>query len=69
MDKKKSFEFEEIFEQNKRRIHYHIHKLNIRDPHREYFQEGLCALWNACEIINQIKAQWLHTSTSRFVNV
>jgi len=39
--------FEEIFEQNKRRIHYHIHKLNIRDPHQEFYQEGLCALWNA----------------------
>lgn len=43
------YSFEEIFEQNKRRIHYHIHKLNIRDPHQDFFQEGLVALWNAYE--------------------
>ncbi|WP_099159193.1 RNA polymerase sigma factor [Virgibacillus ndiopensis] len=41
--------FDEIFEQNKRRIHYQIHKLNIKDPQGEYFQEGLCAMWNAYE--------------------
>lgn len=41
--------FEDIFEQNKRRIHYHIHRLRIRDTHDEFFQEGLCALWNAYE--------------------
>ncbi|MUV37106.1 DNA-directed RNA polymerase [Lentibacillus sp. JNUCC-1] len=46
---KQSFTFEEVFKQNERRIHYHIHRLNIRDPHQEYFQEGLCALWNAYE--------------------
>lgn len=49
MDNHEKISFEEIFEQNKRRIHYHIHKLNIRDPHKEYFQEGLCAMWNAYE--------------------
>lgn len=41
--------FEEIFKQNERRIHYHIHRLNLRDPHQEYFQEGLVALWKAYE--------------------
>jgi len=41
--------FEEIFEQNKRRIHYQLHKLNIRDPHQEFFQEGLVAMWRAYE--------------------
>ncbi|ASK64343.1 hypothetical protein CFK37_09040 [Virgibacillus phasianinus] len=39
--------FEEVYEQNKRRIHYHIHKLHIHDPHQEFYQEGLCAMWNA----------------------
>ncbi|MEC5425299.1 sigma-70 family RNA polymerase sigma factor [Virgibacillus sp. C22-A2] len=39
--------FEDFYQQNKRRIHYQIHKLNIHDPHKEYFQEGLCAMWNA----------------------
>ncbi|HLR08764.1 MAG TPA: sigma-70 family RNA polymerase sigma factor [Bacillota bacterium] len=46
MDKNK-VTFEEIFRQNERRIHYHIHKLNISDPHREFYQEGLVAMWNA----------------------
>lgn len=43
----KRFSFEEIFEQNERRIHYHLHKLNIHDPHKEYYQEGLIAMWTA----------------------
>lgn len=47
--KKNNFTFEEVFEQNERRIHYHLHKLNIRDPHQDFFQEGLVALWNAYE--------------------
>lgn len=41
--------FNEIFTQNKRRIHYQIQKLNIHDPHQDFFQEGLVALWNAYE--------------------
>ncbi|UJL45782.1 sigma-70 family RNA polymerase sigma factor [Virgibacillus sp. NKC19-16] len=41
--------FEEIFKQNERRIHYQIHKLNIRDPHQEFYTEGLVAMWNAYE--------------------
>ncbi|WP_164667693.1 sigma-70 family RNA polymerase sigma factor [Virgibacillus doumboii] len=41
--------FEEIFEQNERRIHYHLQKLNIHDPYNEFYQEGLCAMWNAYE--------------------
>ncbi|WP_233879906.1 sigma-70 family RNA polymerase sigma factor [Virgibacillus halodenitrificans] len=45
----KSFNFEEIYEQNKQRIHYQIHRLNINDPYGEYFQEGLCSMWQAFE--------------------
>jgi RNA polymerase sigma factor (sigma-70 family) len=41
--------FESILAQNKRRIHYQIHKLNIRDPEQEFFQEGIIAMWNAYE--------------------
>ncbi|CDQ38794.1 sigma-70 family RNA polymerase sigma factor [Virgibacillus salexigens] len=41
--------FEEVLAQNERRIHYHIHRLKIRDPHQEFFQEGLVAMWNAYE--------------------
>lgn len=39
--------FEEIYEQNKRRIYFYIHKLNIQDPHQEFFQLGLTSLWRA----------------------
>lgn len=46
---KNKLTFEEIFEQNERRIHYHIHRLNIHDTHHEFYQEGLCAMWNAYE--------------------
>ncbi|TFJ92127.1 sigma-70 family RNA polymerase sigma factor [Lentibacillus salicampi] len=42
-------DFEEIFKQNERRIHYHIHRLNIQDPHKEFYQEGLVAMWRAYE--------------------
>ncbi|MGY0691355.1 sigma-70 family RNA polymerase sigma factor [Virgibacillus sp. FSP13] len=41
--------FEEIVNQHEGRIYYYIHKLNINDPHKEFYQEGLCALWSACE--------------------
>ncbi|MEC5424815.1 sigma-70 family RNA polymerase sigma factor [Virgibacillus sp. C22-A2] len=41
--------FEEIYKQNERRIHFYIHKLKINDPQQEFFQEGLCAMWNAYE--------------------
>jgi RNA polymerase sigma factor (sigma-70 family) len=43
----KGFTFEEIFKQNEKRIHYHIHKLQIRDPHNEFYVEGLYAMWLA----------------------
>lgn len=51
----KPYTFEEIYEQNKRRIHYHIHKLNLQDPHKEYYQEGLIAMWQAYEKYNPDK--------------
>ncbi|WP_240458708.1 sigma-70 family RNA polymerase sigma factor [Virgibacillus sp. Bac330] len=52
MEKQKkavSMTFDEIVKQNERRIYYHLHKLNIRDPHHEFYQEGLVAMWNAYE--------------------
>lgn len=39
--------FEDIFNQNKRRMHYQIHKRNIQDPHNEFYVEGLYAMWSA----------------------
>ncbi|GAQ19569.1 RNA polymerase sigma factor [Oceanobacillus picturae] len=51
----KPYTFEDIYEQNKRRIHYHIHKLNLQDPHKEYYQEGLIAMWQAYQKYNPDK--------------
>lgn len=45
--KKKELRFEEIFKQNERRIHYHIQRLGIRDSNREFYSEGLFAMWVA----------------------
>ncbi|MEC5271732.1 sigma-70 family RNA polymerase sigma factor [Caldifermentibacillus hisashii] len=47
MKEKEKFTFEEIFQQNEKRIYYHMHKLGIRDPDGEFYSEGLFALWNA----------------------
>ncbi|WP_405097268.1 sigma-70 family RNA polymerase sigma factor [Oceanobacillus sp. FSL H7-0719] len=44
--------FEEIFQQNERRIHYHIHRLGIRDPFQEFYTEGLYAMWMAYKKYN-----------------
>ncbi|MFB4167351.1 sigma-70 family RNA polymerase sigma factor [Virgibacillus sp. JSM 102003] len=47
MTEKVSMTFEEIFKQNEKRIHYHMLKLGINDPHREFYVEGLYAMWAA----------------------
>lgn len=41
--------FEEIYEQNKKRIHYHMNKLGIQGSKEDFYQEGLFVLWNAYE--------------------
>ena len=49
MEKKEDLSFEEIMKQNERRVHYHIHKLQVNDPHQEFYQEGLVAIEDAYE--------------------
>lgn len=49
MNKDSEVTFEEIFKQNERRIHYYIHRMNVRDLHQEFYQEGIVAMWNAYE--------------------
>src|SRR5699024_4772270 len=41
MQKKENDLFEDIYEQNKKRIHYQIHKLGIQDTHHEFYTEGI----------------------------
>ncbi|OZU88059.1 hypothetical protein CIL03_13070 [Virgibacillus indicus] len=47
MNKELEFSYEEIFEQNVRRTHYYICKLNMEDPHRGFYQIDFYRLWNA----------------------
>lgn len=49
MEEKDKITFDEIFKQNERRIHYYIHRMNVRDPHQEFYQEGIVAMWHAYE--------------------
>ncbi|WP_373893766.1 hypothetical protein [Virgibacillus sp. CBA3643] len=37
--------FEAFFKQQKHRIHYHIHDLDIKDPRNEFYVEGIGALF------------------------
>lgn len=39
--------FEKLVAESEELIHYHIHKLNIRDRNGDFYAEGLFALWNA----------------------
>lgn len=47
MKEKENATFEEIFEQNERRINYHMQRLGISDPNREFYVEGVYAMWMA----------------------
>lgn len=49
MEKKTKLSFEEIMKQNERRMHLQIYKLNIDDPHEEFYQGGIVVFWNAYE--------------------
>src|SRR5699024_8180249 len=45
--KEKDKAFEAIFKENENRIHYHLHKLGIKDPYNEFYVEGMYAMWQA----------------------
>lgn len=47
MPENKQDTFDQIFKQNKNRIHYQMHKLGLQDPHNEFYTEGIYAMWNA----------------------
>lgn len=47
MKKDQGFTFEEVFNQNEKRIYYQIHRLGIRDVHQEFYVEGMYAMWMA----------------------
>lgn len=48
--------FEHFFQANERRIHFHIHRLGIpTNLHDEFYTEGIVALWNAYQEMDQSK--------------
>jgi len=46
-DQDEGMSFEEIFKQNEKRIYFHMQRLGIYDTHREFYMEGLYAMWMA----------------------
>ncbi|MEN1969853.1 sigma-70 family RNA polymerase sigma factor [Lentibacillus sp. N15] len=56
--------FEEVLRNYEKIIYYHIHKLHIHDPHQEFYQEGLYALWQAYQTFQPNKSKlstYLHS--------
>lgn len=49
MQEIKHHHFNEVLNKYENMIHYLIHKLRIRDPEKEFYQEGTIALWKAVE--------------------
>lgn len=48
--------FEQFFKANKRRIHFHIHRLGIpANLHDEFYTEGIVALWKAYQEMDASK--------------
>jgi len=37
--------FADFFKRNEKRVHYHIHDLDILDDRNEYYVAGVYALW------------------------
>ncbi|WP_373895448.1 hypothetical protein ACUL41_13405 [Virgibacillus natechei] len=37
--------FEDFFKKYEKYIHYHIHDLDMKDPHNELYVESVCALY------------------------
>lgn len=50
--------FEQFFKANQNRIHYQIHRLNVRyDWRDEFFTEGIAALWGAYQEFDDRKGE------------
>ncbi|WP_345242008.1 sigma-70 family RNA polymerase sigma factor [Pontibacillus salipaludis] len=50
-------EFEGMMDQFTPMIHHIIHKLRIRDPYGEFYQEGVLALWEAVQSFQEDKGK------------
>ncbi|MBB6454559.1 RNA polymerase sigma factor (sigma-70 family) [Salirhabdus euzebyi] len=47
--------FNDVLKEYDRIIYHLIHRLGIRDPYREFYQEGVIALWKAYETYDEDK--------------
>ncbi|GGD28534.1 sigma-70 family RNA polymerase sigma factor [Pontibacillus salipaludis] len=54
---REDLEFEEMMDQFTPMIHHIIHKLRIRDPYGEFYQEGVLALWEAVQSFQEDKGK------------
>jgi len=52
-----SLSFEQVLEEFKPMVHHLIHRLGILDPHEEFYQEGLLALWEVSQTYDQEKGK------------
>lgn len=53
-----SLSFENVVEEFKPMVHHLIHRLGILDPHEEFYQEGLLALWEVTQTYNEEKGKF-----------
>lgn len=54
----KGLSYEEVVAQYENMIYHVIHRLGIRDPHHEFYHEGLLALWEASEKYDEKKGEF-----------
>lgn len=51
-------DFETVLTEHENMIHYLINKLGIRDPGKEFYQEGIIALWKATETYDETRGKF-----------
>lgn len=51
-------QFNDLLTEHENMIHYLIKKFGIRDPEKEFYQEGVIALWNAAETYDETRGKF-----------
>jgi RNA polymerase sigma factor (sigma-70 family) len=54
----KASEFNDVLKEHEGIIYYLIQRLGIRDPEKEFYQEGVIALWRAVETYNEERGKF-----------
>lgn len=50
--------FTEVVLEHENMIHYLIYRLGIRDPEREFYQEGVIAIWKATKTYDESRGKF-----------